>query len=400
MITSADTYKQAIEALEARQAEDVRALKDEHSGIESALRAELTNVRESERELLADLDLYHQKFAHVTGALDESRDRMTALIEQNHGLQTNLASLRSRLELTEAERSNIARIRDMLTDELAGLDSKLQDMVARNSNLREDVNDLSTTLNQVSRERITVVEEREALLARVRELEATVADTKRAQRDVLMRLAETTSDNIGAVERTIELTGLDPEILLTRATEPLGGQGGPFVAFDPLLEGAEPLDENAALLDRKISRLERLREMVRVLPLNAPMDDYRITSEFGKRKDPVNNRLAMHSGIDFVGPYRATVLAPSAGTVVFVGWKGRYGKVVEIDHGYGVRTRFAHLGKIFVKRGQQVDYRDKLGQAGSTGRTTGPHLHYEVLVDGEPIDPMPFLRAGRHVFKG
>ncbi|MBT6116731.1 MAG: M23 family metallopeptidase, partial [Rhodospirillaceae bacterium] len=220
--------------------------------------------------------------------------------------------------------------------------------------------------------------------------------TKRAQRDVLLRLAETTTENIGAVERTIELAGLDPETLLARAEEVAGGQGGPFVAFD----SSEPLDENAALLDRKITRLERLQEMVRVLPLNAPMDDYRLTSDFGKRKDPVNGRLAMHSGIDFVSAGRAPVLAPSGGIVVFVGWRGGYGKVVEIDHGYGVRTRYAHLRKIFVKRGQEVDYRDKLGQIGSTGRTTGPHLHYEVLIDDQPTDPMPFLKAGRHVFKG
>jgi len=266
--------------------------------------------------------------------------------------------------------------------------------------LRADVTGLRTALNQVSGERIAVVEERELLVARVHQLESTFLETKQAQRDVLLRLAETTTDNIGAVERTIELAGLDPEMLLARAEEVSGGQGGPFVASDAIFASLRPLDENATLLDRKITRLERLQEMVRLLPLNAPMDDYRVTSDFGKRRDPVNGRLAMHSGIDFASDRRAPVLAPSGGIVAFVGWKGGYGKVVEIDHGYGVKTRLAHLGNIFVKRGQEVDYRDKLGQVGSSGRTTGPHLHYEVLIDGEPTDPMPFLRAGRHVFKG
>jgi murein DD-endopeptidase MepM/ murein hydrolase activator NlpD len=400
LMTQETVYERTLDSLEARQAERIRELKDKHFEIESGLRAELANARESERELLADLDLYHQKFTHVTGALDQSRDQMKALIDQNRGLQDNLASLKSRLELTGAERANIAHMRDLMTEELDDLDEKLQDMVDRNGDLRADVTDLRTALNQVSSERIAVVEEREMLVARVRELETTVLETKRAQRDVLLRLAETTSDNIGAVERTIELTGLDPEMLLARAEEVSGGQGGPFVAFDAVFASLKPLDENAALLDRKITRLERLQEMVRVLPLNAPMDDYRLTSGFGKRKDPVNGRLAMHSGIDFVGERRAVVLAPSGGTVDFVGWKGGFGKVVEIDHGYGIKTRFAHLGKIFVKRGQEVKYRDKLGQVGSTGRTTGPHLHYEVLIDDEPTDPMPFLRAGRHVFKG
>lgn len=400
LITQESAYERTLDTIEARQAERIQELKDEHFAIESALRAELANARESERELLADLDHYHEKFAHVTGALDQSRDQMTALITKNRGLQDNLSSLKSRLELTEAERANIAHMRDLMTEELGDQDNKLQEMVERNGDLRADVNELRTVLNQVSSERIAVVEEREMLVARVHQLEATVLETKRAQRDVLLRLAETTTDNIGAVERTIELTGLDPEMLLARAEEVSGGQGGPFVAFDAVFASLRPLDENAALLDRKITRLERLQEMVRVLPLNAPMDDYRLSSRYGKRTDPVNGRLAMHSGIDFVSSRRAAVLAPSGGTVAFVGWKGGYGKVVEIDHGYGVKTRFAHLGKIFVKRGQEVNYRDKLGQVGSTGRTTGPHLHYEVLIDSEPTDPMPFLRAGRHVFKG
>ncbi|MCZ6846993.1 MAG: M23 family metallopeptidase, partial [Alphaproteobacteria bacterium] len=117
------------------------------------------------------------------------------------------------------------------------------------------------------------------------------------------------------------------------------------------------------------------------------------------RRDPFNNRLAMHPGLDFASRKKIAVHVTAPGTVAFVGWNGGYGKVVEVDHGLGIRTRFAHLSRIFVKRGQNLEFREKVGLVGSTGRSTSTHLHYEVMVDGQQLDPANFLRAGQYVFK-
>ena len=111
-------------------------------------------------------------------------------------------------------------------------------------------------------------------------------------------------------------------------------------------------------------------------------------------------RPAIHEGIDFGSRPGKRVHVTAPGRVSFVGWKGSFGKMVEIDHGLGIRTRYAHLRTIFVKRGQEVDFREGVGQVGSTGRSGGPHLHYEILVDGRPRNPENFLRAGQYVFKG
>jgi murein DD-endopeptidase MepM/ murein hydrolase activator NlpD len=97
---------------------------------------------------------------------------------------------------------------------------------------------------------------------------------------------------------------------------------------------------------------------------------------------------------------RTTVMATAAGKVVFSGWKGRYGRMVEIDHGAGIKTRYGHLRRASVKRGQQVRLGDKIGQLGSSGRSTGPHVHYEIVIDGKQIDPNRFIKAGKDVFKG
>ena len=132
----------------------------------------------------------------------------------------------------------------------------------------------------------------------------------------------------------------------------------------------------------------------------SPLDNFALMSGFGARHDPFTGQAAMHYGLDMSAPMRTPVMATAPGTVVVAGWKSRYGRMVEIDHGNGLRTRYGHLYKINVRRGQKVDFREVVGLLGSSGRSTGPHVHYEVLVNGEPTDPNKFLRAGKDVFKG
>ena len=107
----------------------------------------------------------------------------------------------------------------------------------------------------------------------------------------------------------------------------------------------------------------------------------------------------MHYGLDLAGWNRSPVFSTAEGVVVFSGRKGRFGRMVEIDHGNGLRTRYAHLFKASVKKGQKIGHRHKVGLLGSTGRSTGPHVHYEVLFDGKQMDPLKFIKAGRNVYK-
>ncbi len=120
-------------------------------------------------------------------------------------------------------------------------------------------------------------------------------------------------------------------------------------------------------LGEQLNRWSALRMLVGTLPLTAPLDQYRISSGYGERRDPVNGRKARHRGVDFAAPSRSPVYATAPGTVVFAGWRGRYGRTIEIDHGHGVRTRYGHLRKILVKPGQEVDHRRKIGLVGSSG---------------------------------
>jgi murein DD-endopeptidase MepM/ murein hydrolase activator NlpD len=185
-------------------------------------------------------------------------------------------------------------------------------------------------------------------------------------------------------------TGLDPAKLYLPHGE--GGMGGPYIPAD-LDPSAPALDPALVRVARDVATAERLKALMSFVPLRMPLSgDPSVTSPFGYRADPFLGRLALHPGVDLAEAYGAEIHA--AGRVVHAGPAGGYGNMVEIDHGNGLATRYAHMSETLVEEGQQVDKGAVLGRLGSTGRSTGPHLHYEVRVDGEPVDPERYLRAG------
>jgi len=172
------------------------------------------------------------------------------------------------------------------------------------------------------------------------------------------------------------------------------GTGGPFVAL-PILSDGSSFATAAGSVENAIDTLEKLRRVLPHVPLKAPLPgELEITSGFGPRIDPFLGTRALHTGVDLLDDYGAPVRATAAGTVVSAGFAGGYGNMVEIDHGNGLTTRYAHLSSIDVEPGQKVRLGTVLGRIGATGRATGPHLHYEVRIDAEPVDPERFLRAG------
>jgi murein DD-endopeptidase MepM/ murein hydrolase activator NlpD len=191
---------------------------------------------------------------------------------------------------------------------------------------------------------------------------------------------------------TAALKRIDQSVPSDRANED-DGVGGPFVGID---ENADPetFRANVALIKTEIDRLDNVRRFAEALPLAAPLPGAVVTSPFGTRIDPFLGEPAMHTGVDFRARRGLAIPATAAGKVVSAGRNGGYGNMVEIDHGNGVSTRYAHLSKIEVKVGQVVGKGTIVGKAGSTGRSTAPHLHYEVRVEGKPLNPLTYIAAG------
>jgi murein DD-endopeptidase MepM/ murein hydrolase activator NlpD len=214
---------------------------------------------------------------------------------------------------------------------------------------------------------------------------------KAVEKEQFAKIANLTTDaseTAAAMAAIMRRTGVEVE---TSPRSPEKGLGGPFV--EPVTS-AGAFDASLNELDTALSRLENVRETARVLPFGNPAPGRSVTSRFGNRIDPFLGRLALHAGIDFQAETGARVLSTGAGEVIAAGTSGGYGNMVEIDHGQGITTRYGHMSRVLVKAGDRVAAGDVVGLAGSTGRSTGPHVHYEVRRDGNAVDPARFLNAG------
>lgn len=215
-----------------------------------------------------------------------------------------------------------------------------------------------------------------------------------SSRGFLQRLSVEARRQVSIMERVIERAGLDVNDLSAHLRgEPLR-QGGPFIATPA--PGHDAGDGEAAPvgLSSSLLRWDLLRGIIETLPLSPPLEAYEVRSSFGKRRDPLNSRWAVHQGADLDAPYKTPIVATAPGTVSFAGWKGSYGRIVEIRHSSRVVTRYAHLASVLVNAGETVERGEEIGLLGNSGRSTGAHLHYEILFDGQHRDPLLFINAG------
>ena len=190
---------------------------------------------------------------------------------------------------------------------------------------------------------------------------------------------------------TVHAERLAKILKLHGVSAPEVATGGPLIE----LKGSDPFDEEIAAYEGASARLDRVRRLAESLPQGSPVRGRPVSSRFGARRDPITGRRAMHGGMDFRAPKGFKVRSTGGGKVRFAGRKGGYGKLIEIQHVGGLVTRYAHLSRIDVSVGQKVTRGETIGRVGSTGRSTGPHLHYEVRRKGQARNPDHYVRLGR-----
>jgi murein DD-endopeptidase MepM/ murein hydrolase activator NlpD len=216
---------------------------------------------------------------------------------------------------------------------------------------------------------------------------------ERRQVTLLDSLDRTAKTNALRLSSIFTETGLDAARFVGNGKAT--AQGGPLVPMQAA-KGSGPFEQKLAQVHFTIQQTERMRRVVHGLPIARPMPpEFETTSGFGSRSDPFTRSLAMHTGIDFRAPTGTPVRATAPGRIVEASHVGGYGNMVEIDHGNGLTTRYAHLSSMDVDVGATVAKGAIIGRVGSTGRSTGPHLHYETRMDGDPMDPQRFMRTGQ-----
>ncbi len=360
---------------------------------------EIASARLAYRSVISEVAEYQNRFLDMTRNLEEDNALMLDLVEQNTALQLNLSSVRSTLTTTESDRKEIIKARESLKGELSDIQSRMQSLMGRNFALQDTLGTTETDLSAALSERKRARADIDVMGGQIAELETRLADIQDSQLGAVARLTNHTVANIDSIEKVVDLTGLDMDRLLQAGASTPEGQGGAFIEVRPDGAVGGHLKARLTNLEGYLEQWEALQNIMRMLPLTSPLDHYYLTSPYGKRRDPFNNKLAMHYGLDLGSALKSSVFTTSPGTVTYVGLNGRYGRMVEVDHGAGLKTRYGHLHQILVKKGQKLAYRDKIGLLGNTGRSTGAHLHYEVMFNERPQDPTKFIGAGRHVFK-
>ena len=209
----------------------------------------------------------------------------------------------------------------------------------------------------------------------------------------LTRLADRRAAQASTAMRKL---GLDPRMALASMNDRTA-QGGPLIRLATSADGS--LDPRFQRLGLSLARMEALERGLQGIPQVLPASLEFISSGFGYRSDPFTGGGAFHAGLDFRGPVGAPIYAAAKGTVSFAGVRQGYGNCIEITHGNGMLTRYAHMSAFRAHVGQQVDAGAVIGAIGSTGRSTGPHLHFEVRINDRPVNPRPFLEAAPHVLE-
>ena len=357
---------------------------------------ELARVIEQNSLLAGRVSNMQEDITGVAGTLKQSHHNLLGLINQNDSYRAEIEKLKRAVQESEGKRGEQLRRQAALNAKLEGLEQQLEKTEKSGQRLAQKLDDTKSQLTTALVDRGAFASARDWLEKRVERLEQRIVFLRQTQKVAFAKVNERTIQDIRKIEGIIEKAGLNPGKLLKNLDPESYSTGGPFV---PDSDSSSSLEDEDASLERHLAHWEDLHKLLRTLPMIAPLDHYRLASGFGRRRDPVNGKWARHEGIDLAARIRTPVLAPADGKVVFSGWNGRYGRMIEIDHGAGIRTRYGHLRRTEVKKGQKVKLGDKIGQLGTSGRSTGPHVHYEVIVDDKQVDPEKFIRAGKDVFK-
>jgi murein DD-endopeptidase MepM/ murein hydrolase activator NlpD len=305
-----------------------------------------------------------------------------------------MALLNREAKVTSAE-SRIAAYRkdvDAVADDLAKRQSFIEKMIKIHvGDLPSDAK-AGETVSNSSAEASKTVDKVSAMVPEA----APLAEVEARQLAFAERLTRFADRRSAIAEAAMRKLGLNPRHVLA-SQEDHGAMGGPLIALLPSRDGS--IDPRFRRLGLSLARMDALHRGLQGIPQVVPAASSRISSGFGYRTDPFAGSPAFHAGLDFTGPTGAPIYSAASGKVAFAGHRPGYGNVVEINHGNGLRTRYAHMSAFRARSGESVKAGQVIGAVGSTGRSTGPHLHFEVRHNGQPVNPRPFLEIAPNVLE-
>ncbi len=345
-------------------------------------------------EALAAQDRFNAALEQISVMQSELLASETRKRELETGIDVIQANLRQTIKEREILRRTVLDLREQTAP-----DSPEQVLAAT---APEQLAFLSDALAETAAERDQIEADAQSALEQRDNLELELQLNAQRNDQIFRQLEEAMAVSVEPLNKMFSSAGLPPDRILEQVRRGYNGEGGPLEPLSMSTRGEEPSPDEirANALLSQMSKLNLYRIAAERAPFSTPVNlgQVRQSSGFGYRRDPKTGGRRLHKGADFAGGTGTDIFATADGVVTHAGWQSGYGRLVTIQHAFGIETRYAHNSNIRVKVGQRVSRGDHIADMGNSGRSTGTHLHYEVRVNGNPINPMIYIKAARNVF--
>ncbi|NOD34191.1 MULTISPECIES: M23 family metallopeptidase [unclassified Ruegeria] len=341
-----------------------------------------------------------------------AQDRFNAALEQISAMQSELLASENRrreletgIEVIQTTLRSTMKQREEARTELAVLKQETNDadMYVTASSTPVQMAFMTNALSRTAEERDQIASDARQALDQRDELELEIRLMQERSDEIFRQLEEAMVISVEPLDKMFRKAGMPTDRIIEEVRRGYSGMGGPLTPLSLSTRGEEDElsaeEARANILLEQMDQLNLYRIAAEKAPFASPVNSaVRYTSGFGTRRDPKTGGRRMHNGADFAGAHGTDIFATADGVVTHAGWQSGFGRLVKIKHAFGIETLYAHNTKINVKVGQRVSRGDHIADMGSTGRSTGTHLHYEVRVNGKPVNPMTYIKAARNVF--
>ncbi|MBK0329458.1 peptidoglycan DD-metalloendopeptidase family protein [Rhodobacteraceae bacterium F11138] len=341
-----------------------------------------------------------------------AQERFNAALRQISVMQSELLQSETRrreletgIEVTQTTLRGTMRDRKAMQDTLNKLQAAKLDGDAGDASegAQVPVDFLANALSATARERDQILSDAEAALQTADKLERDLKLMQEQNDQIFRQLEEAMTISVLPLDKMFRSAGMPTDKIINQLRRDYSGQGGPLTKLSFTTRGEDDPSVDELRANKILNQMDLLN-LYRIAAERAPFASpikaaVRYTSGFGYRRDPKTGGRRMHNGSDFAGKAGTDIFATADGVVTHAGWQSGFGRLVKIKHDFGIETYYAHNSRIRVKKGQRVSRGDHIADMGSTGRVTGTHLHYEVRVNGTPVNPMIYIKAASNVFE-
>ncbi len=376
-----------------------RAQEDQIAALEISYEARIAELAGEQAELADSLQKAESQISSLSLELTKQQSRLIDAAASEQELTIGLATLRAKLRDAVMIRDSVLAESTNMSRELHSVESRLEAIRSAEVDLSETLETVSSALGDAVTTRDEALSTTEELARKVEAMEADMRTAAERRERVFSKLEDAVQVGLGAMEGVFKKAGLNVDTLVEAVRREYSGSGGPFIPVDASLMLEDEEEDRMSSLIGDLERVGLMQIAAAKLPFGQPVRSaHRYTSGFGVRRDPKNGRHRQHNGADFASASGTPIYATGEGVVVEAGWHSGFGRMVKIRHGFGYSTLYAHMRKLRVKKGDRVARGDRIGDMGSSGRSTGTHLHYEIRVGGKPVNPIKYIEAARNVF--